>query len=47
MWASRAQLPGLVRQKRVRATDNVSNVGEWAEASVSVVQVTKYYHFGG
>jgi len=25
----------------------VSNTGDWAEASVSVVQVTKYYHFGG
>jgi RHS repeat-associated protein len=32
---------------RVRATDNVSNTGAWAEASTVVVQITKYYHFGG
>ncbi|MCR4408538.1 MAG: hypothetical protein NUW24_16725 [Anaerolineae bacterium] len=31
---------------RVRATDNVSNTGAWAEASTVVVQVTKYYTFG-
>jgi RHS repeat-associated protein len=31
----------------VQATDNVSNTSGWAEASVSVVQVTKYYTFGG
>ena len=32
---------------RVRATDHVSNVGDWAEASTIVAQVTKYYTFGG
>ncbi|MCR4427693.1 MAG: hypothetical protein NUW23_16225, partial [Firmicutes bacterium] len=32
---------------RARATDNVGNVGDWAEASTVVVQVTKYYAFGG
>ncbi|MCR4408595.1 MAG: hypothetical protein NUW24_17025 [Anaerolineae bacterium] len=32
---------------RVRATDNVGNVGDWAEAPTVVVQVTKYYTFGG
>ena len=32
---------------RLRATDHVSNTGAWAEASTIVVQVTKYYTFGG
>jgi len=32
---------------RARATDHVSNTGPWAEASTTVVQVTKYYAFGG
>ena len=39
---------GHVYGFRVRARDNVSNPpGEWVEASVSVVQVTKYYAFNG
>ena len=32
---------------RARATDHVSNTGSWAEASTTVVQVTKYYTFAG